>query len=126
MAGRRRTARAVAAGLALLALAPAAAQAKVLHSPDDLAPPDAPAHWLPPEPWIYNHWLPYDEGRLYRVLPITRDEPGGQLRADPRTLAGLAARHGHRDPEALAAQLVATRHVSAATRAVLRRRAVRT
>ena len=126
MAGRRRRAGAIATGLALLALGGGVAQAKVLHSPDDLAPPDAPAHWLPPEPWIYNHWLPYDEGRLYRVLHITRDELWEQLRDDHRTLAGLAARHGHRDAEALAAQLVATRHVSAATRAVLRRRAVRT
>src|SRR3954452_4683155 len=126
MAGRRRTARAVAAGLALLALAPAAAQAKVLHSPDDLAPPDAPAHWLPPEPWIYNHWLPYDEGRLYRVLHITRDDLWGQLRDDHRTLAELAARHGWRDPKALAAKLVGTRDVGPATRAVLEARAERT
>src|SRR3954452_10074384 len=122
MAGRRRTARAVAAGLALLALAPAAAQAKVLHSPDDLAPPDAPAHWLPPEPWIYNHWLPYDEGRLARVLHITLVDLWGQLRDDHRTLAELAARHGWRDPKAPAAQLVATRDVGLATRAVLESR----
>ncbi len=58
--------------VALLALAPGSASAAAPHSPDDLAPPDAPAHWLPPEPWIYNHWLPFDERRLYRVLRITR------------------------------------------------------
>jgi hypothetical protein len=38
--------------LAVLALMPAAAEAK---SNDSLAPPDAPPHWLPPEPWVYNH-----------------------------------------------------------------------
>ena len=86
--------------VALLALAPGSAPAAALHSPDDLAPPDAPAHWLPPEPWIYNHWLPFDEQRLYRVLHITRVQLWTQLRDDHRALAGLAARHGYREPAA--------------------------
>jgi Tol biopolymer transport system component len=111
---------------AALALAPAAAGAAAPHSPDDLAPPDAPAHWLPPEPWIYNHWLPYDEARLYRVLHITRDGLWQQLRDDHRTLAGLAARHGWPDPRRLAVRLVASRRVGPARRAELERRAVRT
>ncbi|MBI5106784.1 MAG: hypothetical protein HZB46_17680, partial [Solirubrobacterales bacterium] len=51
--------------LGLLLGLPGGAQAVVLHSPDDLAPDEAPAHWLPPEPWVYNHWVPYDERRLY-------------------------------------------------------------
>ena len=59
-------------------------------------PRTRPAHWLPPEAWVYNHWLPYDEGRLYRVLRITRAELWQQLRDDRRTLAQLAARHGSR------------------------------
>src|SRR3954466_14167644 len=104
----------------------AAAKLIVTRSPDSLAPKGAPAHWLPPEPWIYNHWLPYDEGRLYRVLHITRDDLWGQLRDDHRTLAELAARHGWRDPKALAAKLVGTRDVGPATRAVLEARAERT
>lgn len=108
--------------LALLATA-GAAQAAAPHSPDDLAPPDAPAHWLPPEPWVYNHWLPYDEGRLYRVLRITRDGLWEQLRDDHRTLAQLAARHGYPDPRALAAKLVASRKAGATSRAELERRA---
>ncbi|MCW3040119.1 MAG: hypothetical protein JWM31_2024 [Solirubrobacterales bacterium] len=78
-------------------------------SPDSAAPATAPAHWLPPEPWVYNHWLPYDEARLYRVLGITRPELWAQLRDDHRTLAGLAAQHGYPDPARLAAVLVAPR-----------------
>ncbi len=116
---------------ALVALAlPSAAGAKaiVTHSPDSLAPKNAPAHWLPPEDWVYNHWLPYDEGRLYRVLGIGRDELWQQLRDDRRTLAQLAARHGFPSPARLAAKLVAPRagHVSAAMLRVLRQRAQRT
>lgn len=108
--------------LAVLATAgPAPAAAP--HSPDDLAPPDAPAHWLPPEPWVYNHWLPYDEGRLYRVLHITRDGLWEQLRDDHRTLAQLAARHGYPSARVLAAKLVAGRKVTGTSRAELERRA---
>ena len=104
------------------------AQAKVLRSPDSLAPPNAPAHWLPPEPWVYNHWLPYDEQRLYRLLRITRSDLWQQVRDDRRTVAQLAARRGWKDPRALAAALVAPRRAalgSAAT-ARLEDRALRT
>ena len=99
--------------LAVLALVPAAAAAK---SNDSLAPPDAPPHWLPPEAWVYNHWLPYDEGRLYALLHITREQLWQQLRDDHRNVAQLAARHGWRDPGRLADALVAPwrGHVSAA------------
>ena len=111
--------------LAVLALVPAAAAAK---SNDSLAPPDAPPHWLPPEAWVYNHWIPYDEGRLYALLHITREQLWQQLRDDHRNIAQLAARHGWRDPGRLADALVAPwrAHVSAARLAVLRGRAVRT
>jgi hypothetical protein len=61
---RRRLGGPLCALAVLAAAAPGAAQAGPPRSPDDLAPPDAPAHWLPPEPWVYNHWLPYDERRL--------------------------------------------------------------
>ena len=90
--------------LAVLALLPAAAAAK---SNDSLAPPDAPPHWLPPEAWVYNHWIPYDEGRLYALLHITREQLWQQLRDDHRNIAQLAARHGWRDPGRLADALVA-------------------
>src|SRR3954470_15724187 len=105
---------------------PVAGKPIVTHSPDSDAPAHAPAHWLPPEPWVYNHWLPYDEQRLYRVLGISRNALWQQLRDDHRTLAQLAAEHGYPAPRRLAAELVATRRVSAAKRAELQRRAVRT
>jgi Tol biopolymer transport system component len=111
--------------LVVIALLPGAAAAK---SNDSLAPPDAPPHWLPPEPWVYNHWIPYDEGRLYALLHITREQLWQQLRDDHRNVAQLAARHGWRDPARLADALVAPwrGHVGAARLAVLRGRAVRT
>src|SRR3954470_24723733 len=63
----------------------------VTKSADSEAPKNAPAHWLPPEAWVYNHWLPYDETRLYRLLGITRVGLWLQLRDDHLTLAPLAA-----------------------------------
>ncbi len=111
-----------------LALLPAAGLAAPPKSPDSLAPANAPAHWLPPEAWVYNHWLPYDEDRLYRTLKISRQELWQQLRDDRRTLAQLAARRGWRDPRRLAAALVAPRAAGSdrATAARLRDRALRT
>src|SRR5689334_16369855 len=100
----------------------------VTTSPDSDAPRHAPAHWLPPEAWVYNHWLPYDETRLYALLGITRVGLWQQLRDDHRTLAQLAARHGWPDARKLAAALVAPEaaKVGAARAAVLRERALRT
>jgi Tol biopolymer transport system component len=95
---------------------------------DSLAPPHAPPHWLPPEDWVYNHWLPYDEGRLYALLRVTRGDIWRQLRDDRHNLAELARAHGWPDPRRLAAALVAPRRaeVLPAMLAVLRSRAVRT
>src|SRR3954447_13942827 len=100
----------------------------VTKSSDSDAPANAPAHWLPPEAWVYNHWLPYDETRLYALLGITRVGLWEQLRDDHRTLAQLAARHGWPDPRKLAATLVAPDAAKAgAPRAqALRERALRT
>src|SRR5215210_215367 len=100
----------------------------VTRSADPDAPANAPAHWLPPEAWVYNHWLPYDETRLYRLLGITRVGLWEQLRDDRRTLGELAARHGWPDARRLAAALVAPEaaHVDRARLATLRRRALRT
>src|SRR3954465_6266940 len=78
----------------------------VTPSADSGAPAHAPAHWLPPEAWIYNHWLPFDETRLHALLQITRRDLWEQLRDDHRTLAQLAARRGWPDPKRLAAALV--------------------
>ena len=95
---------------------------------DSEAPAKAPAHWLPPEDWVYNHWLPYDEGRLHALLGVTRGDIWRQLRDDRHNLAQLAAAHGWRDPGQLAAALVAPRAgtVTPAVLATLRRRAERT
>src|SRR3954462_3059252 len=100
----------------------------VTKSADSEAPKNAPAHWLPPEAWVYNHWLPYYETRLYALLGITRVGLWEQLRDDHRTLAQLAARHGWPDPRKLAATLVAPDAAKAgAPRAqALRERALRT
>jgi len=65
----------VALGLAVPATAGAA-------SPDSLAPRTAPPHWLPPEAWVYNHWLPFDEQRLYDALGTDRAGVWRQLRDD--------------------------------------------
>ncbi len=95
---------------------------------DSEAPATAPAHWLPPEDWVYNHWLPYDEGRLYSLLGVTRGQIWRQLRDDRHNLAQLAAAHGWPDPAKLAAALVAPRAggLPAAKLALLRSRAERT
>src|SRR5688572_9125525 len=61
---------------------------------DSEAPVTAPAHWLPPEDWVYNHWLPYDEDRLYELLGVGRGAIWRRLRDDRHNLAGLAAEHG--------------------------------
>jgi Tol biopolymer transport system component/plastocyanin len=95
---------------------------------DSLAPADAPAHWLPPEAWVYNHWLPYDEGRLYALLGVTRGDIWRQLRDDRHNLAELARVHGWPSPAKLAAALVAPRRgqVTPAMLRVLEARALRT
>src|SRR3954452_6936132 len=100
----------------------------VTKSSDSDAPANAPAHWLPPEAWVYNHWLPYDETRLYTLLGITRVGLWEQLRDDHRTLAQLAARHGWPDPRRLAAALTEAQAatVGAARAKVLEERALRT
>jgi Tol biopolymer transport system component/plastocyanin len=104
------------------------AKAAVPGSFDSLAPPNAPPHWLPPEDWVYNHWLPYDEGRLYALLGVTRGDIWRQLRDDHHNIAELARAHGWPSPAKLASALVAPRRgdVPAATLAVLRARALRT
>jgi hypothetical protein len=106
--------------LLLVGAAPARAQ-------DSEAPEDAAPYWLPNEPWVMEHWLPYDEGRLYVLTRTSRDELWRYLRDDRRTLAAFAARRGWR-AGALARALVAPRRgrVGAAQLAVLRGRALRT
>jgi len=111
----------VALALSLLCAVPAAAQ-----DPD--APAGALAHWLPNERWVYQHWLPYDERRLERLLGVDRGAIWRHLRDDhAHSLAQLARRRGMR-PGALATRLVAPRRgrVPARRVALLRSRALRT
>ncbi|HEX8123066.1 MAG TPA: hypothetical protein VF549_17580 [Solirubrobacteraceae bacterium] len=110
---------ALATTLALLAAAPAA------RAQDSAAPPGALPHWLPTEQWVYQHWLPFDEERLYALLDADRGAIWRHLRDDAQhDLAQLARERGLR-PRALARRLVATRDVSPRKRAELERRAFR-
>ena len=109
--------------IAVALCAPAVANAQ-----DSEAPPGALPHYLPPERWVYQHWLPYDEGRMYRVLGRTRQQIWNHLRDDRRhNLAQLARKRGMTPREA-AQRLVAPRRagVSAVMHARLVARAART
>ena len=108
-----------------LAAAPAAAQVQAPAKPqttslDPDAPPGAPPHWLPAESWVMQHWIPYDERRLYRLLGVDRGVIWHWLRDDTRPLADLARQRGW-EPEALAAR--ARRAVARRGRAGAARRA---
>jgi Tol biopolymer transport system component/plastocyanin len=115
----------VMATLAVALCAAATAQAK---STDSEAPPNAPPHWLAPEDWVYNHWLPYDEGRLYKLLHVDRGDIWRQLRDDRHNIAQLARRRGWSDPAKLAAALIAPREPTLTPRRIreLRHVALRT
>ena len=121
----------VAALTACTGVAPA--QAPVPAAPqttslDSEAPPGAPPHWLPGESWVMQHWLPYDERRLYGLLGIDRGDVWHWLRDDTRPLADLARLRGW-EPEALARALVEPWRdelPDPARLAVLEKRALRT
>jgi hypothetical protein len=83
--------------LAVLGVASAPAHAQVqlpakpqIASLDSDAPAGSPPHWLPGEQWVMQHWLPYDEQRLYSLLGVDRGVIWRQLRDDTRNLAQLA------------------------------------
>src|SRR5688500_13627716 len=108
-AWRRLLIAAIACATAPAAVANAQVQAPAkpqTQSLDSEAPAGAPPHWLPSEPWVMQHWLPYDERRLYALLEIDRGDIWRWLRDDTRSLADLARLRGWQ-PEALAAALVA-------------------
>jgi hypothetical protein len=119
-----RTRRLVSLLVALIALAlPAQGWAA---DPD--APPGAPPEWLPNEPWVGNHWLPYKEGRLLRILGIDRATLGGaQGINDDVTLCDVSRRHG-KNPDKVLRKLVRPwrGEVSPAQYRELRQRARRT
>src|SRR5215212_8339491 len=133
MRGPRMPALLLLVALGLILAAPAAGQVAVPAKPqttslDSEAPPGAPPHWLPGERWVMQHWLPYDEQRLYRLLGVDRGVIWRQLRDDTRNLAQLAEQRGW-EPQALAAALVApwrARLRDPGRLALLQRRALRT
>ncbi|HYH89006.1 MAG TPA: hypothetical protein VEX67_07220 [Solirubrobacteraceae bacterium] len=109
----RASGRMLALSIAVLGVlaAPAVAQVQVpartqTTSLDSEAPKGAPPHWLPGEQWVMQHWLPYDERRLYSLLGVDRGVIWRQLRDDTRNLAQLAEQRGW-EPQALARELVA-------------------
>jgi hypothetical protein len=109
------------AALALVCL-PATSLARDSH-----APAGAPTDWLPNEPWVMRHWLPYDEDALRAALHL-RDRAALQaVVSDTRTLAD-AARAQHLDPGKVVDSLVAPwrGRVSPARYRVLRSRAADT
>jgi Tol biopolymer transport system component len=116
-----------------IAVAPAAAQVQLPAKPqiaslDSDAPAGSPPHWLPGEQWVMQHWLPYDEQRLYSLLGVDRGVIWRQLRDDTRNLAQLAQERGW-EPQALARELVAPwrgRLRDPDRLAVLEKRALRT
>ena len=75
-----------------------------------------------------NHWLPYDETRLYRLLRIKRSDVWQQLRDDRHNLAQLAPPPGLELRRASPAALVAPwrAEAPAARLRLLRSRALRT
>ena len=113
--------------------APAAAQVQLpartqTASLDSEAPKGAPPHWLPGEQWVMQHWLPYDEERLYSLLGADRGTIWRQLRDDTRNLAQLGEERGW-EPRALARELVApwrSQLRNPGRLALLERRALRT
>jgi WD40-like Beta Propeller Repeat len=106
--------------LLLAGAAPASAQ-------DSDAPEDAAPYWLPNEPWVMEHWLPYDEQRLHALLRTSRAGLWRYLADERRTVAAFARRRGWR-PETLARELVEPwrDRVSKRRFEVLRSRALRT
>ena len=96
---------------------------------DSEAPVTAPAHWLPPEDWVYNHWLPYDEGRLYALLGVTprRDlAPAARRPPQPRAARRAPRLAGPGEARRARSSRRARARCRAATLATLRSRAQRT
>jgi hypothetical protein len=77
--------------------------------PDSNAPEGAKAHWLPKDAWVMQHFLPFDEARLYELLKVTRKDVRKHLKTHGNTLAQLAAQHGYADQDKLVADLLGER-----------------
>lgn len=77
---------------------------------DPDAPPGASAIWLPQVPWVMQHYMPYDETKLFADLDLSRNQVLQWLTAhhDHAPLADLARARGY-TVNRLAAQLVGPR-----------------
>lgn len=108
----------------LAAALPNAALAVVRADPG--APPGAAADWLPPDRWVGERWLPFDEELLERKLRMSSADVVAHLNATGDSVAQLARRRGVRTT-GLAAALVARSAVGGSPhlRRVLRGRARR-
>ena len=113
--------------------APAAAQVQLpartqTASLDSEAPKGAPPHWLPGEQWVMQHWLPYDERRLYSLLGADRgDDLAAAARRHPQPRpARASSAAGSRGARARAGGAVAHRAARPGRLALLERRALRT
>jgi len=119
MRGVRTNAALLAALMLCLLVASAAAK-------DSHAPAKAGDRWLPCEPWVMYHWLPFDSEALYRELGVTRERWHEYISADDdhRTLAKFIDAQG-KDPERVVKRLMRRwdGRVSAKKRAELDRRA---
>lgn len=93
---------------------------------DSLAPPGAAHQWLPDEPWVMEHRIPFDHAVLERELGLRGRRLEAYLFNDHHTLAILALRRGI-EVEALADRLVAPWHgrVAPDRVAMLRERTMR-
>jgi hypothetical protein len=89
---------------ALIAVVVCLAAAGSASAHDSLQPPGTLHGWLPNEEWVMQHWVPFDETRLYAALRTDNVALERWLRDDHRTIADLATWRGI-DPDALADHL---------------------
>jgi hypothetical protein len=117
------TIRCALAALAL-ALAVSALPATPARAADPDAPPGASPTWLPNEAWVLEHWLPYSDRDLFRILHISQAHLGI---SDTRSLADIARSRGLKTSSVVTALMKPWRgKVSAAHYRELRSRAMRT
>ena len=95
---------------------------------DSEAPPGASQRWLPCERWVMEHWLPYDERRMFRMLRLTREEARVWISDDlHHSFAQLVRRRGLTLDVAVDRLVVPwTRGLGGVRRNVLRARAMST
>ncbi|MGH2959373.1 MAG: hypothetical protein ACRDKE_07190 [Solirubrobacterales bacterium] len=81
--------------------------AVVAHARDSEAPKRAGDRWLPCEPWVMYHWLPFDSRALYAETGISRKEWHDYIAPDDdsHSLGQLVEKHG-KDPDAVVQKLM--------------------